>query len=118
MKKLIFSFLASLGILFSAQVCAIDNNSIIEANVIDLHTIGKVFNDGALIARSAINISCSELVGDGLISAPQMVLNIDTFNYTGTIECLDICELYVKNPFDENMFTRKGNGHIKIIYTQ
>lgn len=80
-------------------------------------TTNKLTNNGNLIGNSSVYINATEIAGTGLIKSPSMVIETTVFNYSGTIECLGLCEIYSKNSFNQNMFTRKGNGEIKIIIT-
>ncbi|MFY7843475.1 MAG: hypothetical protein ACOVOR_05645 [Rhabdochlamydiaceae bacterium] len=80
-----------------------------------LSTKGTLDNSGKLIGTESASISCDNLSGKGLISSPQISINTNVFNYTGTIECSGKCTIVVNNSFDANMFKRQGGGEFIII---
>jgi len=96
----------------SAQAAWV-NSGIFEANDLYLNST-KILNDGSFIGGHSVNIDCTELAGKGLIKSPSINIATEVFNYTGTIECLDYCEINAKQPFNEKMFIRKGKGQFKI----
>jgi hypothetical protein len=76
--------------------------------------------NGLLIVDAVKQFHVQQLSGAGTIQCIQkgnkpVVLQIDQFNFTGTIECNGQCIIRSKKPFDYRSFTKKGTGTFKII---
>lgn len=71
--------------------------------------------DGNIGAQKTVSIRCSKLLsGKGLVSAPEITIVANKFDFKGTIECSGKCIITTKDPFDAKMFTRKGEGQFII----
>lgn len=93
------------------------NNGTMRSNKIMLHVRGNLDNNGSLIGRESADISCGSFTGSGLLEAPVIHLSTDLFAYTGIIRCSQECIITATRPFDENMFTRQGEGTFTFIIT-
>ncbi len=70
---------------------------------------------GSIMSPNTVSLKLDSLLGSGTIKAPFIRIACDTFNFTGTIECDNECTIYVKKPFDYEMFTKEGAGNFTVI---
>jgi len=71
--------------------------------------------DGSFIGKEEVRLTCTErFAGSGYVQAPVVVIKASKFEFTGTITCDVSCDIIVKEPFNEKMFTRKGTGTFTI----
>lgn len=85
-----------------------DHPKIFNLNTFEYHEYG--------ITESCIcNIRAKKISGPGLISADFITIKCADFDFTGTINCNKKCTIYCKNPFDANMFTKRGTGSFSIM---
>ncbi len=80
---------------------------------------GELQLDGTMSSKDVLTLTCREVIsGTGLLKAPRIVLKTKKFEFTGTIECDNDCFITAQEPFDENIFTRKGQGKFYIRIEQ
>lgn len=71
----------------------------------------KLNADGVIGAKKTVSIRCSKLLsGKGSVIAPEVTIVAKKFDFRGTIECSGTCVITTQEPFDETMFTKKGDG--------
>ncbi|MFA6916199.1 MAG: hypothetical protein WC222_07365 [Parachlamydiales bacterium] len=91
------------------------NNGRFLSDAVRLNVGGTLDNNGEIIGRTSINLSCEALVGKGKIQAPKIVIKTKIFAYTGKISCSESCIIIVSEPFNEKMFKKEGSGKFDII---
>ncbi len=71
----------------------------------------KLNADGVIGAKKTVSIRCSKLLsGKGSVIAPEVTIVVKKFDFRGTIDCSGTCVITTQEPFDEMMFTKKGDG--------
>lgn len=115
MKKIFRMAILLVSMLMAHQIIAgtFNNSGTFSSNDIWL-SYDKIINNGSLIGKNSVTLYSNDLSGKGLIKGTTIAIETTVFNYTGTIECLGVCEITAKQAFDESMFTRAGNGEFKI----
>lgn len=116
MNKIIFLFCCLCVLLASSHLEATFNNTgrFLSDNVA-LNVGGTLDNNGEIIGRTSLALSCDVLTGKGLIQSPKVVIKAKHFAYTGKISCTESCTIIVSEPFNESMFTKHGKGKLEII---
>ncbi len=118
--KLSFSIFASLIFLFTLMCvqhaeAGFSNNGRMQSKNLNLSIGGTLDNNGDLIGKESVTLSCDTLSGNGLICSPQISIKTKIFAYNGTIDCSGKCTITTSSPFDETMFKSQGGGEFIII---
>jgi hypothetical protein len=74
-----------------------------------------VINNGDYYALKDVVVEANTFEGSGYIEAPTVIIRTKKFAFIGIIHCHNDCIIYVEEPFDEEMFTRKGEGKFTIV---
>ena len=71
-------------------------------------------NSGDWYALSKISVSADSLSGNGLLDAPYIEIDVNTFTFSGTIRCSGNCRIRSQEDFDPSIFTFEGPGKLVI----
>ncbi len=74
--------------------------------------VGNHLNvDGLIHGRESVHLSSGgDICGDGTIKGPEIIIDAEEFEFTGTIECDGVCIITTTQPFDHTMFKQRGKG--------
>lgn len=83
---------------------------------VNIHVASDMIADGYFAGTESIDLIIGKsLKGSGYFESPNITMKVGKFEFTGTIYCDGQCYITAQEPFNENMFTRSGNG--KFIIT-
>lgn len=77
----------------------------------------RIINNGEYYALQQVHLQAKSVEGNGLIDAPTILIESETFKFSGKIRCYNTCIICVQDPslLDLKSFTYEGPG--KLIIT-
>jgi hypothetical protein len=103
------------GLVSNPLEAGFSNTGEMESPNLSMQIAGTLENDGVLIGNESAYLECETLTGTGYIIAPLVEIKANIFAYTGTIECEKQCVITTSQAFEEDMFTKAGEGEFIVI---
>lgn len=113
---MLYRLLTACIILVASSVHAgFTNNGTWESDNLYFSVKGTLENNGLLVGYQSATIVADSMRGTGILRSPKILIEVESFEYTGTIDCSEECTIRSAIPFDETQFKQEGEGKFTIL---